>query len=979
MKRRLLILLFCQWALLVFASMASGQPTFVQTPAGEQTSFWTYPNTWSMVKFTVTASKSDGPGITDWSMSPLPDGASVTGMPPGEGDPHDEVTWRFSWTPTHDHQGSAVLTFTAADGNGDGFHHVILNVERKDLPTEPTDYTTIYDDIENNLDDFEAYLGSSDPAVSQTQPPAPLMWGQTVVGTEAIACFRFLSWNVDHYEPNSYYIDRMKDQIDKHVAMGVGVIKMNIGYPLHTDAFQEWASETILDWTYEEIGCQDIHKTPGRWGAVGSGATGDPEVWEHGVDVPWSKEDFILFYKELVDYIRSKGKKVYITHNTLKWQASNIQSLGYFDRLKEEEGWNKENIRARYREERSAEFALICKELRPDYALLLMEPEQQNSDFGDMEPPGGLLEEAPLFEDKYWPAEHPDYETCWSSYVDAAIASFKAIPGGPPPSDLGICMGTWGSEEAADSLIEAYAQHDDIDYFDWHVYPVKAIRDEGTPDEIVVEGLKNLINWTDRVQAINPNARFIVGECWLQKASAEEVGSYPPLSPLLVFGRDTYSFWAPLDQKYFRLIRDACKRKNFEILMPFFGTYYYYDYLTYDDLPSDYGAPYWNPPDGYDLQYIDRKCTGLAILIYFKDPALGTWWNDPETGRLPEGRLTLTGEWVKALGVDEVCNNGLDDDLDGQVDFAYDLDCDAVVGWLSGEGSLVARGSDIYRDLPDRLPISGTSVELSFGRYIDDHRSWRLITRSVDRVGPIVSALELEIEGDFSLVGEVDFELLIYSDGVGTYISGMRGTHVDLEKYSSGEQLIYKVNSGVLEVHGTFLAGGEWIVLENGEIIDRGSLYSGEYPPVPGGCVDADLDGFAVDGGDCGETDCDDDLSACGTACHPWHEEISGDEHDNDCDGFTDEPFYGDLGPFGYADGRWTAADFELSIDCIRSGLYFTGDQTVLIDVAPVQVCEGPEVPMLVAPNPDGAVNVDDLSVLLQAASYYVEIVPYCP
>ncbi len=978
MKRHLLIMLLCQWALLAFVSMASGQPTFVQTPAGDRTSFWAFPNTWDNMSFTVTASKSDSPGITDWSLNPLPDGASLTGMP-GDGGPHDEVTWNFSWLPTHDHQGSVVLTFKASDGNGDGYHQVTLNVERKDLPTEPTDYTAIYDDVDNTLDDFEAYLDSSDPAVSQVLPAAPLMWGQSVVGASSINCFRFLSWNVDHYEPHPEYMDQLKDQIDKHVAMGVGVIKVNAGYPLFTDAFHDWSSATVLEWYYVDIGCYDIHKSPGYWGSPSSGATGDPELWEHGVDVPWAKEDFILFYKELVDYIRSKGIKVYLTHNTLKWQASNIKSLGYFDQMKDEEGWDKENIRIRYRRERSAEFAFVCKELRPDYALVLMEPPQQNIDFGDMEPPGGLLRETPLFLGTYWSEGHPDYEIGWGSYVDEAIAAFKAIPGGPPPSDLGICMGTWDDPEAVDSMIEAYAQHDDIVYFDWHTFPAKAIRDEGTPDEIVIEGLKNLITWTDRIQAINPNARFIIGECWLHKASAEEMGAFPPQPPMLIFGRDVYSYWAPLDQKYFRLLRDACKRKNFEILMPYFGAYYYYDYLAYDELPSDYGAPYWNPPDGYDLRNVDTKCSGLAVLIYYKDPTYCSWLIDSETGRLPEGRLTLTGELVKALSNDEVCNNGIDDDLDGQVDFAYDLDCDAVVGWLSGDRSLVARGSDIYRDLPDRLPISGTSVELSFGRYIDDHRSWRLITRSVDRVGSVVSRLELEIEGDFSLAGEVDFELLIYSEGVGTYISGMQGYHVDLEKYSNGEQTIYKVNSGVLEVHGTFLAGGEWIVMELGQIIDGGSVYSGEYPPVPGGCTDADLDGFAMDGGDCGEMDCDDDLSACGAACHPWHEEIPGDEHDNDCDGFFDEPFYGDLGPFGYADGRWTAADFELSIDCIRSGLYFTGEETVLIDVAPVQVCEGPEVPMRVAPNPDGAINVEDLSVLLQAASNYVEIVPYCP
>ena len=977
MKTHLFVSLFCLGALLSIAPTAYGHPTFAQTPPGDLSSFWTSPNSWDNVSFTVTASKSDSHGILSWGLNPLPDGANVTGAP-SSGGPYDEVAWDFSWTPTHDHQGTIVLAFRATDGNGDGFHQVTIDVEPKDLPTGGTDYVGIYSDLESTLVDFQTYLDSDDPAVSQDLPAVPLKWGLTILGTESVACNRFLVWNVDHYEPNSYYLEKMKVQVDKIVELGADVIKMNIGYPLFIDAFNTWSSSTVLEWEYSDIGCIDIHYSPMRWGDRASGAAGEPTEWEHGVDIAWTKEDFIVFFKELVDYIRGKGKKISMSHNSIKWQYTNVDSLAYFDWMKEAEGWDPASIRARYRQERAEEFAFLCKELRPDYALVIMEAEVQNKDFGDLEPPGGPFHDTPLFLNSYLPPSHPDYDLCWGSYVDAAIAAFKAIPGGPPPTELGVCMGTWEHDETADSLIDAYSLHDDIDYIDWHLYPAKGISDEGTPEQVTIDCLKNLVEWTNRVRSINPDARVVVGECWLQKAKATDFAADPPPSHALIFGRDSYSFWAPLDQLYLRLIRDACKRKNIELLMPFWGPRYFYDYLAYDELPTDYGAPYWNPPDGYNLQDIENKCAGLAIQVYYKDPNYSTWWSDPTTGRLPESKLSLTGETFVALSTEEICNNGIDDDHDGQIDFEYDLDCDAVVGWLSGDGSLVVRGSGIYRDLPDRLPISGTSVELSFGRYIDDHRSWRLITRSVDRAGLIVSRLELEIEGDFSLTGEVDFELLIYSDGVGTYISGMQGYCVDLEKYSNGEQTIYKVNSGVLEVHGTFLAGGEWIVLEYGQIIDGGSVHSGEYPPVPGGCTDADLDGFAVDGGDCGEVDCDDDPASCGTACHPWHAEFHGDEFDNDCDGYSDEPCYGDLGPFSEGDGLLCAADFRLSIDTVRSTLFLVGEETALIDVAPIRICDESADPIQIAPNPDNKLDSSDLSVLLQANLGFVELVPFC-
>ena len=674
MNKQPLIPIITAAALLASVAVAFGQPTFVQTPPGDRASLRLSPNSWDTVTFTVTATKSDTPGITSWDLRPLLDGAVVTVVPDSAG-PHDAVTWELTWTPTHDHQGSVVLLFSATDGNGTYAHPVKIDVEDKAPPAGDTDYQAMYDEMDGILGDFETYLASDDPSVEPVRPAVPLRMGQTVLGTSGVLSNHFLWWNGDQYESDPDYLGQMKDQIDQLIALGVDVIKMNTSYPLFTDGFNTWASETVTGWTYTEIGCEDIHESPGAWGDPASGATGDPEVWEPGIDVAWSKEDFLVFYKDLADYIRSKGKEVYITHNTLKWQFSNINSLGYFDLLKAEEGWDMTAIRARYRMERSSEFAYVCEALQPDYALIIAEAGEQNRDFGDLQSPGGGLEDTPLFLNRYLTPDNPAYDLAWGAYVDDAIAAFKAIPGGPPPTALGVCMAAWDLPDAADSLVRRYAGHPDIDFIDWHLFPGKIVKDPGTPDEVVVDPLRNIVTWTNAARAINPAVRIFVGECWLHKGMISEWSQEPSPPPLLYGARTHYSFWSRQDQKYLELTAEACKRKGIELLMPWWGPYFFFDYLAHDELPSDHRAPDWNPPFGYDLTDIGLdECAGLALFSFYKDEEVSTWWSAPGEGRLAQGKLTLTGEKFKTLALVEICDNGYDDDFDALADGA-DPDC----------------------------------------------------------------------------------------------------------------------------------------------------------------------------------------------------------------------------------------------------------------------------------------------------------------
>ena len=151
-------------------------------------------------------------------------------------------------------------------------------------------------------------------------------------------------------------------------------------------------------------------------------------------------------------------------------------------------------------------------------------------------------------------------------------------------------------------------------------------------------------------------------------------------------------------------------------------------------------------------------------------------------------------------------------------------------------------------------------------------------------------------------------------------------------------------------------------------------------PPLPRVQVDQailacwDHDGDSFEALLCGGGDCDDDSPEI----HPGHVEVADNGLDDDCDGFADEPAYGDLGPFGFGDGRVTAADLALTARAVLSRLDLSVGDLELADVAPVEICDGTD-PVRAAPAPDGRIDEADLAVLLQAAMGGAVLLPDCP
>jgi hypothetical protein len=79
----------------------------------------------------------------------------------------------------------------------------------------------------------------------------------------------------------------------------------------------------------------------------------------------------------------------------------------------------------------------------------------------------------------------------------------------------------------------------------------------------------------------------VLDECWLYKAGPREVRSIA--SNEAVFQRDLWSFWAPLDQRFLRLVDRFARQEGVAFVSPFWS-HQYFAYLEYD--PALDGRPY---------------------------------------------------------------------------------------------------------------------------------------------------------------------------------------------------------------------------------------------------------------------------------------------------------------------------------------------------------------------------------------------------
>jgi hypothetical protein len=242
-------------------------------------------------------------------------------------------------------------------------------------------------------------------------------------------------------------------------------------------------------------------------------------------------EDYLEFYKKVVQEIRNRGFQLIIgsqsTFRDTLFGHLDVDSF-YIDLTVD-----------RYRTEKKQMIETIITELQPDYFTIETEPSTMEMNLG--------LDFSPLSV-----IEYIEY------FLDGLDKQAVLIGGG---------SGTWDDI----TYINLIAQQSGIDYIDYHIYPI------------------NRNCFIDKVFTIDSiaaqyNKKLVVGECWLHKVDDSELGVLPPH---VLFARDIYSYWIPLDSIFTECMVKLSHHSRIELTSLIWATYFfaYVDYLPeYKDI-----------------------------------------------------------------------------------------------------------------------------------------------------------------------------------------------------------------------------------------------------------------------------------------------------------------------------------------------------------------------------------------------------------
>ena len=322
-------------------------------------------------------------------------------------------------------------------------------------------------------------------------------------------------------------------------------------------------------------------------------------------------EDYLDFYATAVAEIRARGLQVHIEHVITLSDFATVDPHPYFDTIRAMEP---SSARLRHKEERAQESSRIITELAPDSLTLLVEPETTNEAFGLIH--GDVLAT---------PVQ-------WRDYIEYAISLF---PG--HSTRLGAGAGLWEPEE----YVHLFAAMPELDFIDFHSFPARSVQENY---------LDTLLSRADLVRSYDSRKTITLGEAWLYKATAAELGLNVPISPEIL-SRDVFSYWQPLDSKFLELLSRVARAEQFETFIPS-GTWYFFSYL-------DYSQAVFMPPD---LRNLVNQAAAYDNMLYRVLTGTGKTYEDiagatnilvvtgvspnygPQTGPGASQSVTITGK-----------------------------------------------------------------------------------------------------------------------------------------------------------------------------------------------------------------------------------------------------------------------------------------------------------------------------------------------
>jgi len=270
-------------------------------------------------------------------------------------------------------------------------------------------------------------------------------------------------------------------------------------------------------------------------------------------------EDYLNFYKAVVQKVRDHGFRLIIG-----CQSTFRDSI--FGKLDVEtfyEGLDKE----RFKTEKKQMIETIINELKPDYLTIETEPSTQGMNLGLDYTVNDVVEYVQYF-------------------LNGLDKKGTLIGGG---------SGTWDEI----GYIDEIAQFEEIDYIDYHIYPV--IQD------FFVDKVFKIDSIATRYQK-----KLVIGECWLHKADETDLQELPPH---VRFVRDIFSFWIPLDSLFTECVVKLSHLSKCEVTSLIWASFLfsYLDYLPeHETMPLDqlYNAGY----TASTQNILSKTCSPTGVL-----------------------------------------------------------------------------------------------------------------------------------------------------------------------------------------------------------------------------------------------------------------------------------------------------------------------------------------------------------------------------
>jgi len=248
-------------------------------------------------------------------------------------------------------------------------------------------------------------------------------------------------------------------------------------------------------------------------------------------------DEYLSYYKKVFAAIRKRGLKTLVGV-----QATFTNPV--FAKLPVGD-WYKGLTLQRYMLEKTQMMQTVIDELQPDYLTLESEPNTEQANTGLSFSLANV-----------------------KSYIDYYMTHLNRRN-----VQIGAGAGLWDDW----SYWDYYLNRKDIDYVDIHIYPVNNPNTYTLLDKISTQ--------------TNTNGKYVViGECWLYKSGVSDfsAGAGAESSYTAIYGRDMYSFWAPLDCKFINTVLNLGAKYNWRAIN-FFWSGYFYSYIDYANAPTDVG------------------------------------------------------------------------------------------------------------------------------------------------------------------------------------------------------------------------------------------------------------------------------------------------------------------------------------------------------------------------------------------------------